>query len=327
MVSQGMNEVLHDKNLALLTKKQLSLHERLSVECNKPRYQTPCSFSQKWVCKKREDGSLKINRCKNTIKGPKRKLSNCLCNPGEIFGWKSVRLDQQERKSQRMFVKQNIKLKSLKKLNPKFLKTFPSALARQARSIPQTHEGTAMLDDIAHEEDKEVDYLVEDIAEEIRDLHSLGNFSNPTACNLSRNNEVCQREEMEQPSTWLASRSTIKHQIQQLRAQLNELKQIRKYLRMKRPAKEKQGTRRHMKSGGSLPVVDPEAEVCLCDWKKEKELKKQHLKEERAERRREKKLERLMRKERKRMKTLKKIKRKSKKHDHCKTDVKMNCFR
>merc|ERR1719186_1102032 len=130
-----------------------------------------------------------------------------------------------------------------------------------------------MLDDIAHEEVREVDYL----AEEIRDLHSLENITNPSGCNLARNNEVCEQE-MKQPSTWLTSRSTIKHQIQQLRAQLNELKQIRKYLRIKRPPMEKLGTRRHMKSGTSFPIMDPKAEVCLCDGKKVKEQQKQQLK-------------------------------------------------
>jgi len=81
-----------------------------------------------------------------------------------------------------------------------------------------------------------------------------------------------------------------------------------------------------MGSGGSYSSMESEAEVCLCDGKKEKEIQKQHLKEERAEKRREMKLERLMRKERKRIKAEKKYKRKTKKHDHCKTDVKMNCF-
>merc|ERR1719508_400925 len=92
MVSQGINEVLEDK-------------------CKKPRYQTPCSITQKWVCKKKEDGSLKISRCKNRkgMKSSKEKSSSCQCNPGEIFGWKSVELDQPELKSHKNFLKQNMK--------------------------------------------------------------------------------------------------------------------------------------------------------------------------------------------------------------------------
>eukprot|EP00092_Neocalanus_flemingeri_P005332 GFUD01005745.1.p1 GENE.GFUD01005745.1~~GFUD01005745.1.p1 ORF type:complete len:337 (+),score=92.52 GFUD01005745.1:58-1011(+) len=185
-----------------------------------------------------------------------------------------------------------------------------------------------MLDDIAHEEMKEMDYLVEDIDEEIRDLHIFNNITKSTGCGLSRINEVCQQKVTdEEPSTWITSRSTIKHQIQQLRAQLNELKQIRKYLRLKRPVQEKeQEKRRHIKSGGSsIPFMEPGTEVCLCNGMQEKEAIKQRL-EEKDGRRREKKMERLLRKERKRRKADKKNQRKSKKQDHCKVDVKMNCF-
>ena len=83
----------------------------------------------------------------------------------------------------------------------------------------------------------------------------------------------------------------------------------------------------HVKSGSSLPVMEPEAEVCFCNAEKNKEARKQQQREEREEKRREKKLERLLRMERKRKKVQQKNVRKFRKNDHCKTDVKMNCFR
>eukprot|EP00092_Neocalanus_flemingeri_P032293 GFUD01035110.1.p1 GENE.GFUD01035110.1~~GFUD01035110.1.p1 ORF type:complete len:856 (-),score=211.78 GFUD01035110.1:395-2962(-) len=303
VVSQERRGVWDVEDASFLSKNPVSLTERLSVECKKPRYQTPCSFKQKWVCKKRGDGSLKINRCKDKqgLKASRTKYSYCRCNSGEKFGWKYVGLDQHGMK-------------------------IPLSLTRKARSVMKQQGGITMLDDIAHEEMKEMDYLVEDIDEEIRDLHIFNNITKSTGCGLSRINEVCQQKVTdEEPSTWITSRSTIKHQIQQLRAQLNELKQIRKYLRLKRPVQEKeQEKRRHIKSGGSLiPFMEPGTEVCLCNEMQGKEAIKQRL-EEKDGRRREKKMERLLRKERKKLKAVKKNQ--SKKQDHCKTDVKMNCF-
>jgi len=135
---------------------------------------------------------------------------------------------------------------------------------------------------------------------------------------------------------WLSSRSTIKHQIQQLRAQLNELKQIRKYLRMKRPSsgagpRQGRGKGREVKtlrlSGGqgSFPFLEPpeSSEVCFCE---SRSGGAGELQEERARRRQDRKLERLRIKEIKRVKKERKARRKLKSNDHCKTDVKMNCF-
>jgi len=163
-----------------------------------------------------------------------------------------------------------------------------------------------------------------------------------------RNSVVCSTEITSDKIAWLNSRSTIKHQIQQLRAQLNELKQIRKYLRMKRPTKEKgrkggagrrRGRQREVKTlklsapppPTEFPFVDPESEVCFCNSQqpvtaKAKGEKKEAMQEERARKRQDRKLERLRMKEIKRVKKERKARRKLKSNDHCKTDVKMNCF-
>ena len=211
-----------------------------------------------------------------------------------------------------------------------------------------------LLDSLAGEEIDEVDDLVEDIAEEIRDLHILRNATAPQTreggCSLDhhRNSVVCSTEITSDKIAWLNSRSTIKHQIQQLRAQLNELKQIRKYLRMKRPTKEKgrkggvgrrKGRQRDVKTlrlsaappPTEFPFVDPESEVCFCNSQqpvtaKAKGEKKEAVLEERARKRQDRKLERLRMKEIKRVKKERKARRKLKSNDHCKTDVKMNCF-
>jgi len=203
-----------------------------------------------------------------------------------------------------------------------------------------------LLESLAGEEIEEVDDLVEDIAEEIRDLHILRNATVPQheerGCSLDhhRNSVVCSTEITSDKIAWQNSRSTIKHQIQQLRAQLNELKQIRKYLRMKRPVKErarkglgkKKARHREVKTlrlsppPTEFPFVDPESEVCFCNTGSQSSQAKEALQEERARKRKDRKLERLRQKEIKRVKKERKARRKLKSNDHCKTDVKMNCF-
>jgi len=327
----SQNSVLNDENLSNLKKKKLTKQGRLELECRKPRYQAPCSFSQTWVCKEKGDGTKKISRCQAKTRNSrnlKKKINNCHCLPGEIFGWKYAKLDLDEKKMQKKFLKQNLKVQNLKKLNPKFLKTVPTILSRRGRSTEEIPSAENFLNDMANEELKEVDLLVEDIAEEIRDLNTLKNSSDATGCKLSANNVICEASVIENESSWLTSRTTIKQQINQLRVQLKELKQIRKYLGKKRPPIKKDlGTKtKRRKLDTSFPFEEPDSETCLCERKKGKDEIKEQIKAEREARRMERKLEKLRRKERKKQKLDKRSKRKLKRHDHCKPDIKMNCF-
>merc|ERR1712106_1202414 len=116
----SQNSVLNDENLSVLKKKKLTKQERLEIECRKPRYQAPCSLSQTWVCKEK-NGTKKISRCHGKMKNggnAKKKMNNCHCLPGEIFGWKYTKLDSDEKKMQKKFLKQKLKVENLKKLKP-----------------------------------------------------------------------------------------------------------------------------------------------------------------------------------------------------------------
>merc|ERR1712130_1058752 len=68
-------------------------------------------------------------------------------------------------------------------MGPRFLKTLPAAeqvVQRRGRSVAEPgREVERLLDSLAGEEIDEVDDLVEDIAEEIRDLHILRNATAP----------------------------------------------------------------------------------------------------------------------------------------------------
>ena len=179
-----------------LAKDELSMHERLSVECAKPRYQAPCSLGQKWVCRRREHGSLKISRCKNR-RGERRRSDICHCNLGEVFGWKNVEVQKKET-HQKSLQRKNLKLK-LQKLSPKFSKSFPTWLNRATRSASGSHK--SMLEKVALDEISEVDYLVDDVAEEIRDLHGLSNSTNE-GCVSSNSSSECYHSVVENTSTW-----------------------------------------------------------------------------------------------------------------------------
>jgi len=253
----------------------------------------------------------------------------------------------------------------------------------------ESEEGSleGMLEDVADQEILEVDGMVEDLAAEIRSLHKFTNRSldnddilgmeddlqnsndDPDAnkddnCLLNRNNVLCSAQDFSKSElSWEKSRLAVKHQIQRLRAQLHELKQIRRYLHVRRPAKKHHNKPRyhnHLRSMHNPPLTtttplpaislqhgddaafgvfspadedDFATELCTCspdstalDGVAGGDLKL--LRQQQLQRRREKKLEKLRRKAAKREKMERKLARKMnpRKADHCKADVKMNCF-
>jgi len=250
------------------------------------------------------------------------------------------------------------------KIKQKFLKTLPRGAMRHSRSTDFrldslaggleesghlfeesghlfeengslfVENGPLFEADVAHDELKEVDGLVEDIAEEIRDLHNLNQTEAEVGCKLDRDNVICSNDVISDKRKWETSRTTIKHQIQRLRAQLNELKQIRKYLRVRRPSvTQRRGHARvlplDLRAYSGVDVhAHQDAEICACDPSARKAAERRILRAERMRLREEKKLEKLRRKEAKRLKLERKQRRRlnPKKEDHCKADVKMNCF-
>jgi len=366
----------------ILKKDRFTKQERLQLECQKPRYQAPCQAHQKWWCKEKSDGTKKMARCRTGLerfRGERSARNNCHCQEGEIFGWKYAKLGEDERKMQRKFLKKHIMGEpgSLKKMKPRFLMTLPMVgVTRRVRSVSNNEPDMTgsvvdtVLSDLAHEEIEEVDFLMEDISEEIQDLHALKNVSADVivagnsslelgSCRMDNGQHVsCSNEIMTDKRAWKSSRSHIRQQIQRLRAQLNELKQIRKYLRMKRPevetrgnitipngvrkgkkkvemlaskSKKKQMDRRFLSTKLGAYSLQPtydtpdDAEICLCG-NKQKNIHKERMKEERARMREERKLERLARKERRKARQEKKKNQSKGRMEHCVQDIKMNCF-
>lgn len=310
---KSYNSVLSsDSDLALLKKNKLTVAERLEVECRKSKYQPPCELGQRWVCTTK-NGNKKISRCSSLKLKSLEKFNKCHCLPGETIGLKYKKLEMSEKKMQKRFLKQNLKDHQFKHLNTKFLKTLPGVLSRRGRSAEDTSLAETVLTDMADDEIKEVDLLVEDIAEEIRDLK---NSSETVGCKVSADDAIyCAASIPTDRNSWETSRTSIKQQMDQLRAQLKQLKQIRKFLASKNP------NRRQQKESSLMDQDN--TETCICDSQAEL---KEKIKSERENRRLKRKLLKLKRKEIKRKKMEKKSRRKAKKVDHCKTDTKMNCF-
>merc|ERR1719209_1482370 len=84
--------------------------------------------------------------------------------------------------------------------------------------------------------------------------------------------------------------------------------------------------RKSIQFGSSPPVMKREVGVCLCNDENNMKARKLQLREQRIERRRERKFERILRRERKRKQTEKEKAKKMKRNDHCKIDMKINCF-
>ena len=311
---KSYNSVLStEEDMALLKKNRLTKQERLAVECRKSKYQPPCHLGQRWVCTEKTDGQKKISRCSSLRLKSLEKFNKCHCLPGQSVGLKYKKLEMAEKKMQKRFLKLNLKDRQFKHLNTKFLKTLPGVLSRRGRSVEEGSQAESVLTDMAEDELKEVDLLVEDIAEEIRDLK---NSSETVGCEVNAEDEIhCTASITADRSSWENSRSSVKQQMDQLRKQLKQLKQIRKFLASKNPNRRQ--------SADSAVMDEENTETCVCDSQAEL---KEKIRSERENRRIKRKLIKLKRKEMKRRKMEKKSRRKAKKADHCKSDTKMNCF-
>ena len=148
------------------------------------------------------------------------------------------------------------------------------------------------------------------------DFQALGSIVVNLAAQISE-------QDRRRQESWLSSRSVVKTQIQQLRAQLNELKQIRKYLRMRRPAGLLTSPSSGLISSRNLfeETLNQLSRGCHCS-----NLVKRSVSSMDRDDRKLQRLHKKMKKQRRRI-TKPRVKKVSRKQDHCKADVKMNCFR
>ena len=118
------NSVLDDNgDLKLLKKSRLTKQERLELQCKKAKYQSPCEIGQRWVCSENSLGVKKISRCHHHQTRAKH-ADHCHCHPGEEFGVRIQKLDMQEKRMQKKFLKHNLKEDKLQTAATKILENI-----------------------------------------------------------------------------------------------------------------------------------------------------------------------------------------------------------
>lgn len=289
--------------------RKLTKQEILAAECVKPKFQDPCLPYQRRKCIKKKNGNWKMISCHNHL----RSLLNIRDDPQDC--------DCAEKRLQRKFIDRHA---SRKLRHNKFV-------LRSKRDI----EDFNVLESIADEEIDEVDVIMEDLSDEINDLQLSINDTMPDEddygsmpCSVNEHNEIaCDDIVYKDKKSWRDSRLKVNEQIRQLRAQMNELKEIRSHLKAKRPAIQ------HHQPDLDTDLLEIEEELSVQNHHRENKACQCHrnralLRSLRRNRRRQIKLARRKRRLlRKQEKAAKVIKSKKKLEDsECSPDERLNCF-
>lgn len=165
--------------------------ERWAVECRKPQYQSPCSGFQKYECLF-VDERWRMKKCRTSVQ-PHHKLAKkkwCQCKA--LSKYRLSKLEPEERRMQRAFLKEHTRHVDWRGYRPRFLKTVAgkkkfhrnnnrhkreeAAAAAAAATAVETAASSAegsVLRDVAEDELEQVELIMEDISDEISDLEAL----------------------------------------------------------------------------------------------------------------------------------------------------------
>ncbi|XP_054153780.1 putative extracellular sulfatase Sulf-1 homolog isoform X2 [Oppia nitens] len=233
-------------NLRTLTKK-----EWLTIECQKPEYQSPCGPYQRFECF--FDGyEMRIRKCRKTLwdhSYEDKAHKKCICpedQPTHAFDDQNFednselssdpfinvnkrRLNTNEKKLQRRFLKEHV-------INKDFRPTFIESRNKRDLdfSIVETfdvegvYELSKLLDASTSKMFNE-STIFEDNFDDIDDKNS-------TLCTVSSNLSIsCSDEVYQNKHLWKQKKNRLDSIIKKLQNKLTELKGIRRHLNMKRP--------------------------------------------------------------------------------------------
>ncbi|XP_040583897.1 extracellular sulfatase Sulf-1 [Lepeophtheirus salmonis] len=238
----------------LLENSKVTKRERLQAECQKPRYQSPCRLYQERKCVRKKNGDWKMQRCHHSLgrmSGKKDSFSDRLINSAlqklesqcECAGKNRHKIDGS------VFFSGS----DLSRFSRNRLRNRRRFRYRRSSSEVLRHEED-ILEEIAEEEIDEVDFIIEDISDDLdnllkqqmnathheRTIGGVDTFSTtpppppPFDCRLNKNKKVdCSVHVYKDKHSLRNSRSYINEQIKRYRAQLFELKEIRKHLKSK----------------------------------------------------------------------------------------------
>lgn len=174
--------------------------ERLTVECRKPQYQSPCSGFQKYECVF-VDERWRMKKCRSTSGGgsgsgstkPLVKKKWCKCSKAAMSKYRLSKLEPEERRMQRAFLKEHTDV-DWRAYRPRFLKTVAAGSTSVTRigagggrarreaagasgaasvaSAAVASEGS-VLRDVAEDELEQVELIMENISDEISDLEVI----------------------------------------------------------------------------------------------------------------------------------------------------------
>jgi hypothetical protein len=148
--------------------------ERMAMECKKPQYQSPCTGFQKFECVFSK-GRWEMKPCRITspLTSAKKAKKWCKCKNQPKF--RLTRLNRAERRMQRAFLKQHTSV-DLFDYNLRFLRAVSGNRQKQrGRSFTvDAASGAAKrggpLHEVAKDELRQVDSIMEDISGKIFDL-------------------------------------------------------------------------------------------------------------------------------------------------------------
>ncbi|XP_075228332.1 extracellular sulfatase Sulf1 [Lycorma delicatula] len=269
-VEKDLNQTISANNDMQLDNRLLpsmigSKSERLALECRKPEYQAPCKPGQKWQCI--ADGNRwRKHKCKLRSKPANTKKCVCFTPAGLMYTKLEPFTDEQQLDKQfytrgqinkdirayRMKVQKQMRSKR-SVLNEEFRKFELIDNESDLEKWINILNNMELLSEDSTKRDKRSAIrgetsldsqvtammgVIEDklIGLQVSDNETDGLIGSEWNCTVSQSGDLtCSDSLYKNPRTWQQSQHKIADQIRKLKLQLEKLKEIRKYLRDKRP--------------------------------------------------------------------------------------------
>ncbi|XP_065226063.1 extracellular sulfatase SULF-1 homolog [Planococcus citri] len=219
-------------NMALTNKA-----ERLSMECQRPEYSSPCKIGQKWHCVL-HDNRWRKHKCRyyeSDIPAlPNLQKCTCITEEGIVYMKFQTSDENQNQRTatnnqiQPVVVHYVQSNKTSDELVDELAKTW-RIMKRHRRQAAETGLESALNSQMT---------LVMDVLHgQLMELQTSRNNHTNTACVVATNGSVsCSREIYDDPTLWETSQQNIVSQINKLQDQLDKLKDIQRHLDAKQPS-------------------------------------------------------------------------------------------
>ncbi|GFQ85230.1 extracellular sulfatase Sulf-1, partial [Trichonephila clavata] len=326
---------------------KLTKDQRLAIECRKPHYSSPCKLHQKWECI--HDGiRWRIQKCRMQYPDP----NGCIC-PDEEEDLEDWDFGEFQKRPDSLLIIPPKRRKHLVQNEEmhEFLSLKDSKSSGHSRwkrfADPEEPFDVKGIEQLFHLLDAtignktEIKVSNDNLDEDLRqssDEEELFLFTESTifedrekretaptfqlgiyneCVSFPNGSRTCFDDKYQTPGQWHERKEKLDGMIKKLKQKLEELKTIRKQLKKVKPHKNYVSP--------ELYDVNSYKKTCVCDPEDQMRLR-QHLKDERRQRREDLKKERQHRKEEHLKKMERKMRRKTKFENMTCNAEKMNCF-